>query len=696
MKQDTLISGIVIGNPEGFGFVGRLDGNGDDIYLSPIQMRQVFDGDEVLIKAQKRAKTGKLEGKIVSVVRRKSLELIGKLSKENSSFFVIPENPRISQDIIVEKSNIGNALEGQIVCVRITKVPTIKNLASGHITEVLGDFHSPGIETKIAIRDYSIPFKWSEEVSAQVDRISTKLAIDGKRVDLRDKYFITIDGEDAKDFDDAVYCESVDNGSFRLYVAIADVSEYIKSGSPLDKEALKRGNSVYFPNSVIPMLPEKLSNGLCSLSPNEDKLTVVCEMLINCSGDIESYQFYEAVIVSHSRKTYTQVARFIRNNDLDTAMRTKQNTFEPGAERLVKNLHEVFKRLELVRDSRGAISFETQDTKILFTKDKKISKIIPSERNVAHKIIEECMLCANLCAADYLERSEMPLLYRVHKKPTFEKMTNLSKFLSGFNIDIKLDGDIKPSDYQNILKLVKGRDEERIIQSVLLRSMAQANYHPKNDGHFGLAYESYTHFTSPIRRYSDLIIHRGIKALIRQASKTYEQYNYEYEQLDMIGQQVSMTERRAEDATRSAESWLKCEYLSHRVGEEFDGVISSVTGFGLFVLLEDVFIEGLIHISSIDEDYYVFDEIRYCLVGESKKRQFFIGDKVRVVLRQVCVRQRKITLILKDVNEGKESILEASNFSASKRPSANAVKMAKEYQVKLSNKNKRYRSKKKR
>jgi ribonuclease R len=444
------------------------------------------------------------------------------------------------------------------------------------------------------------------------------------------------------------------------------------------------------------MLPEKLSNGLCSLSPNEDKLTVVCEMLINCSGDIESYQFYEAVIVSHSRKTYTQVARFIRNNDLDTAMRTKQNTFEPGAERLVKNLHEVFKRLELVRDSRGAISFETQDTKILFTKDKKISKIIPSERNVAHKIIEECMLCANLCAADYLERAEMPLLYRVHKKPTFEKMTNLSKFLSGFNIDIKLDGDIKPSDYQNILKLVKGRDEERIIQSVLLRSMAQANYHPKNDGHFGLAYESYTHFTSPIRRYSDLIIHRGIKALIRQASKTYEQYTYEYEQLDMIGQQVSMTERRAEDATRSAESWLKCEYLSHRVGEEFDGVISSVTGFGLFVLLEDVFIEGLIHISSIDEDYYVFDEIRYCLVGESKKRQFFIGDKLRVVLRQVCVRQRKITLTLKDVNEGKESILEASNFSASKRPSANAVKMAKEYQVKLSNKNKRYRSKKKR
>lgn len=696
MKQDELISGIVIGNPEGFGFVGRLDGDGDDIYLSPIQMRQVFDGDEVLIKAKKRAKTAKLEGKIVSVVRRKSLELIGKLSKENSSFFVIPENPRISQDIIVEKSDIGNALEGQIVCVRITKVPTIKNLASGHITEVLGDFHSPGIETKIAIRDYSIPFKWDDKAVAEVNRISTKVSIDEKRVDLRDKYFVTIDGEDAKDFDDAVYCEPVDNGFYRLYVAIADVSEYIKADSYLDKEALKRGNSVYFPNSVIPMLPEKLSNGLCSLNPNEDKLTVVCEMLINCSGDIESYQFYEAVIISQSRKTYTQVARFIRNIDIDKSMRTEQSTFEPGAARLVKNLHEVFKLLELVRDNRGAISFETQDTKILFTKEKKISKIIPAERNVAHKIIEECMLCANLCAADYLERAEMPLLYRVHKKPTFDKMTNLSKFLSGFNIDIKLDGDVKPSDYQEILKLVKGRDEERIIQSVLLRSMAQANYHPKNDGHFGLAYESYTHFTSPIRRYSDLIIHRGIKALIRQKNKKYEQYPYEYEQLDMIGQQVSMTERRAEDATRSAESWLKCEYLSHRVGEEFDGVISSVTGFGLFVLLEDVFIEGLIHISSIDGDYYIFDEIRHCLVGESKKRQFFIGDKVRVVLREVCVRQRKINLILKDINSGKESISDANYIYSSKRPSASAVKMAKEYKEKFTNKNKRYRNKKKR
>lgn len=650
MKKNKLVAGIVIGHPEGYGFVKRLDETGADLYLSSTQMRRVFDGDEVLVEARRHRRKDKLEAKIVSIVKRGRSELIGKLIKDNSNYYVCPENPRINQDIFVPESELNDARKGQLVSVEITDVPTSKRLAQGRVIEVLGDYYSPGIETKIAVRDYSLPYKWSQEIIESVQNLTSKISEDNSRVDLRLKHFITIDGSDARDFDDAVYCESFENEQFKLWVAIADVAEYVSQASSTDREALKRGNSVYFPNHVIPMLPERLSNDLCSLNPNEEKLVVVCEMTINIDGIIENFNFYEATIVSHARKTYDQVSRFIE--DISEKDISKTFYHPSSVDQVIINLRHVYKSLERIREQRGAISFDTQETKIIFSIDKKIAEIIPIERNIAHKLIEECMLCANLCAASYLESAKAPFIYRVHKKPTHEKISKLTKFLSDLGIEHDFESDVQSSDYQRIMKKIRGMDEEKVIQSILLRSMTQAIYQPKNEGHFGLAYSSYTHFTSPIRRYSDLTVHRSLKLLIKMErdSPTDQTriFSYSYEELDSIGEHISMTERRAEDATRSAEAWLKCEYLSHKVGESFTGVISSVTNFGLFVLLDEIFIEGLVHVTQLPGDYYVYEENHHHLIGQNSRKTFSIGKTLNVTLKGVNPRERKIDLCLND------------------------------------------------
>ena len=496
--------------------------------------------------------------------------------------------------------------------------------------------------------DYSLPYKWSQEVLESVQNLTSKISEDNSRVDLRLKHFITIDGSDARDFDDAVYCESFENEQFKLWVAIADVAEYVSQASSTDREALKRGNSVYFPNHVIPMLPERLSNDLCSLNPNEEKLVVVCEMTINIDGIIENFNFYEATIVSHARKTYDQVSRFIE--DISEKDISKTFYHPSSVDQVIINLRHVYKSLERIREQRGAISFDTQETKIIFSIDKKIAEIIPIERNIAHKLIEECMLCANLCAASYLESAKAPFIYRVHKKPTHEKISKLTKFLSDLGIEHDFESDVQSSDYQRIMKKIRGMDEEKVIQSILLRSMTQAIYQPKNEGHFGLAYSSYTHFTSPIRRYSDLTVHRSLKLLIKMERESPTDqtriFSYSYEELDSIGEHISMTERRAEDATRSAEAWLKCEYLSHKVGESFTGVISSVTNFGLFVLLDEIFIEGLVHVTQLPGDYYVYEENHHHLIGQNSRKTFSIGKTLNVTLKGVNPRERKVDLCL--------------------------------------------------
>lgn len=662
VSRVNLLKGTIIGHRDGFGFV-KLDEEGDDLYLSARQMQMVFDGDRVLVRADKEDHRGKRHAVIVDVLERNTEQFVGRLYREGNIVFVEVENNRITQQILIDSEHTVDAKHGQYVVVDILNHPTKRTHATGKVIEVLGDHMAPGMEIEVAIRSYGIPFEWPPALEQAVSELKPEVLDADKsgRVDIRHLPLITIDGEDARDFDDAVYCARNGNG-WKLYVAIADVCHYVRPNSPLDLEAHNRATSVYFPDHVVPMLPEVLSNGLCSLNPKVDRLCMVCEMDISADGTVEKSRFYEGVMHSHARMTYNQVGTILEEPDSSDGIQL----CEDFAERLPE-LHELYGLYQVLvsrRKERGAIDFETVETKIVFGDERKIEAIVPTERNDAHKIIEECMLCANVATAEFLSRHKIPSLYRIHEGPTDKKLENVRSFLGEQGLQLMGGDTPSPADYQLIMSQIKDRSDFSVLQTVLLRSMSQAVYGPEEKGHFGLAYEHYAHFTSPIRRYPDLLVHRAIKSIIyRQKANEFDDvkvaadadlaalskcYKYPYDLAAMLvlGEHCSMAERRADEATRDVMSWLKCEYLQQHLGEEFNGIISAVTGFGFFVELADLYAEGLVHVSTLDRDYYQFDAAKHRLIGERSSKSFGLGDKVVVQVSNINLEERKVDLLL--------------------------------------------------
>ncbi|MBH8579257.1 ribonuclease R [Bisbaumannia pacifica] len=657
-----LIKGKVLGHRDGFGFVLRDDGKKPDLVLPPRQMRRVFHGDHVLVRISGRDRRGRDEATIAEVIARNTQTIVGVYRANTPEFGVlIPENARITQEVIIPHSACGGAQDGQVISARIVKQPETRVQPVGEVIEVLGERMDPGMEIDIAIRSYEIPADFPPDVHDQISSMSAEVAEADKahRIDLRDLPLVTIDDESAKDFDDAVCAWKTKSGSWKLVVAIADVSHYVRPGSPLDQEAIARGNSVYFPGQVVPMLPELLSNGLCSLNPSVDRLAMVCEMNISQSGAISRYRFYEAVFQSHARLTYNKVAAILDEESEDgDALRQE---YAPLVKPL-QDLHALYKLLRQARETRGAIDFETTETAILFNEERKIEKIVPRSRNDAHKLIEECMLAANVATARFLDKHDLPALYRIHEKPSPERLDKLRLFLNELGLSLGGGDDPTPQDYRDLAEAIKGRPDADVIQTVMLRSMSRAIYSPQNDGHFGLAYPAYAHFTSPIRRYPDLLVHRAIRSVIRGPRQTNTVLRaegakveppskwapYTFEQMLELGEHCSMTERRADDATRDVEDWLKCEFMSDKLGEVFDGTIASVTQFGIFVRLDEVYVEGLVHVTSLPSDYYHYEAEKHRLKGERSGMSYRLGDGVTVQVARVDLDERKIDFELAD------------------------------------------------
>ncbi|MET3134426.1 ribonuclease R [Oxalobacteraceae bacterium GrIS 1.11] len=670
-EQVGFISGRVSSHRDGFGFVIPDDAS-PDLFLSEKEMQKVLHGDKVMARVVGTDRRGRPEGTIVEVVTRANSHIIGRLLNENGVWVVAPEDNRIGQDIRLEGSP-GKAKAGQIVSVELTEQPSRFKQPVGKIVEVLGALDDPGMEIEIAVRKFGVPHIFSAAALKQAAKLPSEVrdADLAERVDLRDVPMVTIDGEDARDFDDAVYCEPVKVGRsncFRLIVAIADVSHYVKPNDALDADALERSTSVYFPRRVIPMLPEKLSNGLCSLNPAVDRLTLVCDAVVTDKGEIKAYQFYPAVIHSAARLTYTEVADILGNTDGPEA--AKRIAILPH----LQNLNDVYRALLKARSERGAIDFETTETYIVCNAVGKIEKIIPRTRNEAHKIIEECMLAANVCAADLLLRHKHPGTYRIHASPTKEKLTQVRTFLKQVGLNLAGGDTPAASDYAELMKKVKLRPDAALLQTMLLRSMQQAVYSPDNIGHFGLAYEAYAHFTSPIRRYPDLLTHRAIKAILlgkryepkisdtsalntnvsnatrkQQAKDKAEGKQKRAADLtvwDALGVHCSANERRADEASRDVEAWLKCYFMQDKLGEEFTGVITGVTTFGVFVQLDTLFVEGLVHVTELGTDYFQYDDARHELRGERTGKRYQLTDRLTVQVARVDLESRKIDLRL--------------------------------------------------
>ena len=665
-KTDVKV-GKVMGHRDGFGFV--LQDEGDDVFLSNRQMRKVFHGDKVAVQILGLDRRGRPEGKIVDVLERNTERVVGRYFEQSGVGVVQPDNKRIVNEILVPDEGRNGAEHNQFVVIQITQQPSGFQLPSGHIVEVLGEHLAPGMEIDVAVRSHNIPHEWPSEVTKEAETLAETVAEHDKRhrFDCRSIPFVTIDGEDARDFDDAVYAErNKRTGGWRLMVAIADVSHYVRVRSALDQEAHNRGNSVYFPGHVVPMLPERLSNGLCSLNPEVDRLVMVCEMTISKAGRISGYHFKEAVIHSHARLTYSKVWKMLQPEQSTEAAEEGLSEGEQWRQHYaevlphIRCLYDLFKQLRSQREQRGAMDFDSVETRILFDAERKIQDIVPTERNDAHMLIEECMLAANVCAADFFKRYEIPALYRVHAGPSAEKLENLRSFLGEMGLSLQASQvskkDPSPKDYQALLQQIEQRPDSHLIQTVLLRSLSQAVYDPDNAGHFGLAYKAYTHFTSPIRRYPDLLVHRGIRSMIRSQREcahvqrvesakeipAKDIYPYDLAAMMAHGEHCSMTERRADDATRDVSDFLKCEYIREYIGEDFAGVITAVTGFGLFVELKDIYVEGLIHISHLQNDYYQFDPVKHRLTGERTRRSFRLGDTVWVRVAGVDLDDRKV------------------------------------------------------
>ena len=662
------IEGTVLGHRDGHGFVRR-DDNEPDVYLSPQEMRAVLHRDRVRVRVVRYDRKGRPEGRVLDIIERRRTPIIGRLLHENGTWLVAPEDRRYGQDILIPKNAIANATVGQVVALELTEAPSMYSQPVGRITEVLGEIDDPGMEIEIAVRKYEVPHRFSAETLAQAAALPERLRAADKRqrIDLTDVALVTIDGEDARDFDDAVYCEPIKRGrgktafeGWRLVVAIADVSHYVKPGEPLDEDAYERATSVYFPRRVIPMLPEKLSNGLCSLNPDEERLCMVCDMLVSAQGEIEAYQFFPAVMRSQARLTYTEVASILGNTRGAEAQRRRD--LVPH----LLNLHEVYRALLKHRGTRGAVDFETTETQIVCDDNGRIEKIVPRVRNEAHRLIEEAMLAANVCAADFIQSHKHPALYRVHEGPTPEKRVTLQNYLKALGLGFGLSDDPKPGELQAIAQATKDRPDAAQIHAMLLRSMQQAIYTATNSGHFGLAYEAYTHFTSPIRRYPDLLVHRVIKALLhakryhlsggameeappakpaRKGGKAAPKPTvsaHDTELWEAAGAHCSANERRADEASRDVEAWLKCRFMRDHLGEEYSGTVSAVTSFGVFVTLDDLYVEGLVHITELGGEYFRFDEARQELRGERSGLRYVVGSRVRVQVSRVDLDGRKI------------------------------------------------------
>ena len=629
-----LIKGKVIGHPDGFGFLKPED-ESDDLFLGPKQMHKALHGDVVLARVTGLDRRGRREGSIVEVLERAHKTLVGRLFVEHGVMFLIAEDKRINQDILIAPGASKDAKDGQVVVAEIIEQPSKNAEPIGRVIEILGNYADPGMEIEIALRKHDLPHVFSHECEQQAAALPKKVeAKDVKgRKDLRKLAFVTIDGETAKDFDDAVYCEPLAKGKgFKVWVAIADVSHYVKPKDALDRESLERGNSVYFPRRVIPMLPEALSNELCSLKPDVDRLVMVCEMEVSAGGVVRHYEFYPGVIHSQARLTYTRVAATLEGRVADP----------PVAAALVpylENLYAVFKALLGSRAKRGAIDFDSVETQMIFDANGKIERIVRVQRNDAHRLIEECMLAANVCAADYLDKNGQPTLYRVHQGPTPEKLEALRTMLKDFALSLGGGAEPHAKDYAALLSKVKDRPYASLLQTVMLRSLRQAVYSPDNAGHFGLAYEAYAHFTSPIRRYPDLLVHRAIKAVLKGEK-------YDAGDWHALGVHCSETERRADDATRDVEAWLKCYFMKDPVGDEFPGTISGVAGFGIFVTLDELFIDGLVHVSDLGNDYYRYDQQKHLMTGERSGARYQLGGRVRVKVVRVDIETSKIDFVL--------------------------------------------------
>lgn len=644
-----LVKGRVIGHRDGFGFLKRDDG-GKDLFISVPQMDTLLHDDVVLAKESGMDNKGRREARIARVLVPREEPIVGRYFFENGMGVVIPDDSRINHEIIIPPEHVNGARQGHVVVVELTQRPRKRVSAIGRIKEVLGEHMAPGMEIEMALRTFDIPHVWPKAVTRQVSKLTDEVSDDAKqgRIDLRQLPLVTIDGEDARDFDDAVFCEPLENGGWQLWVAIADVSYYVRPGTALDNEAQERGNSVYFPEQVVPMLPEILSNGLCSLNPLVDRLCMVCEMTVTENGKLDEFQFYEAVMNSKARLTYTKVWGILEG---DPELHKRYEEFVPH----LRNLHDMYRALKRTRNKRGAIEFETQENKFIFNSQRKIDHIVPVVRNDAHKLIEECMILANVSAATFLEKHEAEGLFRVHDEPDQDRLTSFTSYLAEVGISHRIVGDAKPADFTDVVDKIRNRPDQELIQTMLLRSMKQAVYDRENIGHFGLALEAYAHFTSPIRRYPDLVVHRAIKAKLdknAQKKSATGGKSYSAQEVEQLGEQCSMTERRADDATRDVADWLKCEFMLDHVGDTFDGVIASVTSFGFFVRLTEFHIDGLVHIASLENDYYKFDEVRQCLVGESTQTSYRLGDPVRVKVASVNLDERKIDFLL-DVVQGK-------------------------------------------
>jgi len=634
VNNEDLIAGRVIGHADGFGFLKPDDGS-DDLFLSPREMNPLLHNDRALVRIAGVDRKGRREGALVEVLQRNTHQIVGRLYKENGFTYVVPDNKNIAQTVLIQKGGIGKAKQGQIVVAEITEQPTQLRQPIGRIIEVMGEHMAPGMEIDMAIRSYELPNRWPDELLEEIKPLKDEVPESAKegRVDLRKTPLVTIDGEDARDFDDAVYCQKTPKG-WKLLVAIADVSHYVQINSELDKEAQKRSTSVYFPERVIPMLPEILSNGLCSLNPQVDRLCMVCELYINEQGQVTRSRFFDAVMSSHARLTYTEVAKMLVEGD--KALAEKYKALMPH----LQELYALYKVMRLSREKRGAMDFDTQETRIIFGSERKIEKIVPVVRNDAHKLIEEFMITANMAAARFLNSRKMPKLLRIHDGPSADKLLNLRTFLG--ELGLSLGGGAKPTplDYMHLIESIKDRPDAHLIQTVLLRSMSQAVYSPELKGHFGLALEAYAHFTSPIRRYPDLLVHRAIRHCLQ--GKTPESFHYGFPDMVVLGEQCSANERRADEATRDVVNWLKCEYMMDKVGEEFPGIISAVTSFGFFVELNEIYVEGLVHVSNLAQDYFHFDATSHQLRGERTGTNYRLGDSVNVRVARVDLDEKKI------------------------------------------------------
>ena len=681
------IEGVIQGHRDGHGYVLRDDGEGD-IYLPPNEMRAVLHKDRVKARIVRHDRKGRPEGRVVEIIERPPQPIIGRLLHESGVWLVAPEDKRYGQDVLIPKGATGLAKAGQVVVVELTEPPSLYGQPVGRVKEVLGEIDDAGMEIEIAVRKYGVPHEFSDACIGLARSLPDKVRPQDKkhRVDLTDVPLVTIDGEDARDFDDAVYCEPAKVGrgkGWRLLVAIADVSHYVETGSAIDVDAYDRATSVYFPRRVIPMLPEKLSNGLCSLNPEVERLCMVCDMLISATGEIFAYQFYPGVMWSHARFTYTEVAAILANTRGPEAQRQKDRVPD------LLNLHDVYRALLKARNQRGAVDFETTETQIICDENGRIERIVPRVRNDAHRLIEEAMLAANVCSADFIQQSKHPGLYRVHEGPTPEKKDLLRNYLKAIGVPLTISEDPQPAEFQRIAEATKERPDAQQIHTMLLRSMSQAIYTPINSGHFGLAYDAYTHFTSPIRRYPDLLVHRVIKAILasekyelpvlptpgeaheklarRLASRVKAPANRlkkpppppsrEIQAWEAAGLHCSANERRADEASRDVEAWLKCKYMREHLGEEYSGVVTAATTFGIFVTLDQMYVEGLVHITELGGEYFKFDEARQELRGERTGIRYAIGSRVRVQVSRVDLDGRKIDFRL--VHEGEELVSRA-------------------------------------